>query len=132
MDLLVWLFGDVIIFQVWGYIPLLIWAWWFQWCVQNLKIMLFKEGWLMDFFGLTFWRWHYFSSLMLYIPTNLGMGISMVCSKFKNSAFLRGLTHGPFGLTFWRCHYFPNLRLCILTNLDMGISVICSKFENWI
>jgi hypothetical protein len=69
---------------------------------------------------------------MLYIPTNLGMGISMVYSKFKNSAFLRGLTHGPFGLTFWRCHYFPNLRLCTLTNLGMGISVICSKFENWI
>jgi hypothetical protein len=48
MDLLVWLFEDVVIFQVWGYVPPLIWAWGVQWYIQNLKIILFKEGWLMD------------------------------------------------------------------------------------
>jgi hypothetical protein len=48
----------------------------------------------------------------------------MVCSKFKNNAFLRRLIHGAFDLTFWRCRYFPSLRLRIPTNLGMVISMV--------
>jgi hypothetical protein len=49
-----WLFGKNIIFEIWWGLPLLIWAWRFQWCTQNREIMLFKEGWLL---GLTFEGW---------------------------------------------------------------------------
>jgi hypothetical protein len=71
---------------------------------------------------MTFWRCHYFSNLRLPISTNLGMGISMVCSKFENNnAFLRQLTHGLLDMTFWRCHYFSDLRLPTPTNLGIGI-----------
>jgi hypothetical protein len=61
----------------------------------------FFRGLTLGLFGLTFWRYHYFSSLRLSTPTNFGMGISMVCSNFENSAFFRGLTRGLFGMTFW-------------------------------
>jgi hypothetical protein len=74
MDFSVWLLGDIIIFQVWGYVPPLIWAWGFQWCIQNSKIMLFKEGWLMD---LLVWLFGDIIIFQVWDYIGLGFGLGL-------------------------------------------------------